>query len=126
MVAAVAAPLQERWPALATVPPALAWLGIRSDLGCAPRTLDAYARGLSEYLAFCAGLGADPVQAKREHIARFVRHLTERLARHTGGGAISSGRHCRRARACRLWQQPMPTSSPARCAPMSRPGRWVC
>lgn len=94
MAAAVAVPLQERWPVLAAVPPALAWLGMRSDLGAAARTLDAYARGLSEYLAFCAGLGADPIRAKREHVARFVRHLTERPARHAGAGPSFSGRPC--------------------------------
>ena len=42
---AAAASLQDRWPVLAAVPPALAWLGMRADLGIAPRTLDAYARG---------------------------------------------------------------------------------
>ena len=89
-----AVPLQERWPALAAVPPALAWLGMRSDLGIAPRTLDAYARGVSEYLAFCAALGTDPLTAGREHVARFVRHLTERPARHPGVNSSSSGRPC--------------------------------
>src|SRR3954470_25067981 len=63
---AAAASLQDRWPVLAAVPPALAWLGMRADLGIAPRTLDAYARGLSEYLAFCAASGADPLTAGRE------------------------------------------------------------
>ena len=86
--------LQERWPILAAVPSALAWLRMRADLGIAPRTLDAYARGLSEYLAFCADLGADPVQAKREHVARFVRHLAERPARHAGAGPSFSVRPC--------------------------------
>jgi hypothetical protein len=38
---AVIASLGERWPVLATQPTALEWLGIRSDLGIAPRTLDA-------------------------------------------------------------------------------------
>jgi integrase/recombinase XerD len=84
--------LPERWPALAAVPPALAWLGMRADLGLAPRTLDAYAQGLSEYLAFCADLGADPLLAGREHVARFVRHLTERPARHAGAASSFSGR----------------------------------
>ena len=45
---AAAASLQERWPTLAAVPPALARLNMRADPGIAPRTLDAYARGLSE------------------------------------------------------------------------------
>lgn len=85
--------LQERWPALAAVPPALAWLSMRSDLGLAPRTLDAYARGLSEYLTFCADREADPVLAGREHVARFVRHLTERPSRHASADP-SSDRPC--------------------------------
>lgn len=88
---AATAPLQERWPALVAVPPALAWLGMRADLGIAPRTLDAYARGLCEYLVFCTALKTDPLAARREHIARFVRHLTERPSRHAGA-AFFSGR----------------------------------
>ncbi len=87
-----AAPLQECWPALAAMPSALAWLSMRSDLGIASRTLDAYARGVSEYLAFCAALETDPLTAGREHVARFVRHLTERPARHPGTDPSSTGR----------------------------------
>ena len=81
--------LQERWPVLAAVPAALGWLGMRADLGVAPRTLDAYARGLSEYLLFCEAVGADPLSAKREHVARFVRHLTERPAQRAGASSFS-------------------------------------
>ena len=81
--------LQERWPALAAVPPALAWLSMRANLGLAHRTIDAYARGLSEYLAFSAEAAADPLSARREHVARFVRHLTERPSWHAGAGAGS-------------------------------------
>jgi integrase/recombinase XerD len=87
---AAAASLQDRWPVLAAVPPALAWLGMRADLGIAPRTLDAYARGLSEYLAFCAASGADPLTAGREHVARFVRHLTDRPSRRAGADPFPS------------------------------------
>jgi site-specific recombinase XerD len=93
-MAASSPSLEERWPVLATVPPALAWLSMRADLGIAPRTLDAYARGLSEYLAFCAALGIDPLSAGRDHVARFVRHLTERPLRHIGAAASVSGRPC--------------------------------
>ena len=76
--------LQERWPALAAVPPALAWLSMRADQGLAHRTIDAYARGLSEYLAFSTASAADPMVAQRDHVARFVRHLTERPLRRAG------------------------------------------
>ena len=36
------------------------WLRIWSDLGRAPRTIDAYARGLAEYLEVCEREGVDP------------------------------------------------------------------
>jgi integrase/recombinase XerD len=79
--------LQERWPALAAVPPALAWLSMRADLGLAHRTVDAYARGLSEYLVFSKASAADPLVAGRDHVARFVRHLTERPSQHASTDA---------------------------------------
>jgi len=91
-----AAPLWERWPALAAVPPALAWLSMRADLGLAHRSTDAYARGLSEYLVFCAAAAADPLTVRREHVARFVRHLTERPSRHVGADAGSPSSACPR------------------------------
>jgi site-specific recombinase XerD len=75
---AITVSLAERWPVLAAEPNALAWLGIRSALGIAPRTLDAYCRGLSEYLIFCTADSADPLTAGRDHIARYVRELTQR------------------------------------------------
>jgi integrase len=67
---------------------------MRADLGIAPRTLNAYAFGLAEYLAFGAAVGIDSLSAGREHIARFVRHLTERPSRHAGAALSSSGRPC--------------------------------
>ena len=88
--------LQEHWPVLAAVPPALAWLSMRADLGLAPRTIDAYARGLSEYLEFSAAAAADPLSARREHVARFVRHLTERSSRRAGADAGSRSPVCPR------------------------------
>ena len=82
--------LQDRWPALAAVPPALAWLSIRSNLGLAPRTLDAYSRGLSEYLVFCAAASTDPLTAGRDHVARYVRELTQRPLRRASADTASS------------------------------------
>jgi hypothetical protein len=35
-------------------------LGIWADLGRAPRTIDAYSRGLAEYLELCERDGIDP------------------------------------------------------------------
>lgn len=73
---AVVMSLQERWPIVAATPSAMAWLSMRADLGLAPRTIDAYARGLLDYLQFCRRSAVDPVTAGADHVARFVRYLT--------------------------------------------------
>ncbi|GAA0896574.1 hypothetical protein GCM10009574_073960 [Streptomyces asiaticus] len=41
--------LTEKWPVLGRYEQAATWLTIWTDLGRAPRTIDAYARGLAEY-----------------------------------------------------------------------------
>ena len=74
-------PLAMRWPVLAGCPEALTWLGIQVDLGLAPRTIEAYARGLTDYLLVCEREGIDPLTAERAEIARYVRDLTERPSR---------------------------------------------
>ena len=57
------------------------WLSIWADLGRAPRTIDAYARGLAEYLEACERNGIDPVAATRAQAAAFVRELRTRPGR---------------------------------------------
>ena len=69
-----------RWPVLGRHDRALEWLRIWIDLGRAPRTIDAYARGLAEYLQVCEREGINPLTATRAHVAVFVRELTS-LAR---------------------------------------------
>ncbi|MFC5819229.1 tyrosine-type recombinase/integrase [Nonomuraea harbinensis] len=73
--------LEEKWPVLGRHARAAEWLRIWADLGRAPRTIDAYARGLAEYLEVCEREGVDPVTASRAHIGVFVRALTERRSR---------------------------------------------
>jgi len=43
----------EKWPVLGRCERAAEWLPICSDLVRASRTIDAYGRGLAEYLQFC-------------------------------------------------------------------------
>jgi integrase/recombinase XerD len=59
-------------------PEAWAWLSLQTNLGLAPRTLDAYGRGLADYLRVCAREGIEPLTATRSDIARYVRDLTSR------------------------------------------------
>jgi integrase/recombinase XerD len=74
----------EKWPVLGRCERAAEWLQIWSDLGRAPRTIDAYGRGLAEYLQVCERDGIDPLTANRSQVAAFVRELTSRPSR---GGA---------------------------------------
>ncbi len=77
-----------RWPVLAEQERAAEWLQVWADLGRAPRTIDAYARGLAEYLTVCQRKGVDPIAATRAHVAAYVRELTERPSRR-GANVVS-------------------------------------
>ena len=61
--------LEEKWPVLGRHERAAVWPRVWADLGRAPRTLDAYARGLAEYLEMCERVGVEPLGADRAHIA---------------------------------------------------------
>ena len=74
--------LEEKWPVLGRHEHAATWLRIWSDLGRAPRTIEAYARGLGEYLELCERDGIDPLVANKANVASFVRELTGRPSRH--------------------------------------------
>jgi site-specific recombinase XerD len=80
--------LTARWSAFANCPEAVAWLRIQADLGLAPRTIEAYARGLADYLAVCHRDEYDPLTAGRAEIARYVRDLAER-PNHRGPNVIA-------------------------------------
>lgn len=84
--------LEEKWPVLGRHARAAEWLQIWADLGRAPRTIDAYARGLAEYLLVCERESIDPAAASRAHIALFVRELRTRPSRRgTNVVALDSG-----------------------------------
>ena len=78
----------DKWPVIGRHERAAEWLQVWTDLGRAPRTIDAYTRGLAEYLLMCDRVGVDPLTAKRAHIAVYVRELTERPSRR-GANVVS-------------------------------------
>jgi integrase/recombinase XerD len=80
--------LEEKWPILGRHEHAARWLRMWADLGRAARTIDAYGVGLAEYLEVCEREGVDPVEANREHIARYVRELSARPGRR-GANVVS-------------------------------------
>jgi integrase/recombinase XerD len=84
--------VETKWPVLTQHDRALEWLRIWIDLGRAPRTIDAYGRGLAEYLQVCEREGIDPLAATRAQVAVFVRELTSRPSRRgTNVVALDSG-----------------------------------
>ena len=97
--------LREKWPVIGRHEQATTWLQIWTDLGRAPRTIDAYARGLAEYLLMCEREGVDPVTANRAHVAVFVRELTSRpsLSRRERGGDRLGDRGWRTPRSSSGW-----------------------
>ena len=72
----------ERWPDLGSCPLAVRWLVWQQDLGRSPRTIEAYARSLVDYLRFCDRNEIGVVAAGRAEIAGYVRDLRERPGRH--------------------------------------------
>ena len=69
---------EEKWPVLVRHERAAEWLQIWSDLGRAARTIDAYGRGLAEFLEVCEREGVEPLTAGRADVAAFVRDLMSR------------------------------------------------
>ncbi|MER7877647.1 hypothetical protein ABTY63_29575 [Streptomyces solisilvae] len=67
--------LERKWPVLGRHERAAEWLQVWTDLGREPRTIDAYARGLAEYLMMCERENVEPLTAGRAHIAVYVREL---------------------------------------------------
>jgi hypothetical protein len=64
----------------------------QQDLGRSPRTVDAYARSLVDYLRFCDRHKIGVTAAGRAEIAGYVRDLRERPGRHGPGVvALNSG-----------------------------------
>ncbi len=77
---------------------ARAWLDIQNRLQLAPKTIDAYGRGLNDFLSFCARQAIQPEGITREQVALYVQDLATRpnpkganiLAFPSGGGLANS------------------------------------
>lgn len=67
-----------RYPLAGRSSSAKTWLTIQANLGLAANTINAYARGLEEYLAFASERRFSPEAATREHVSAYVRELSTR------------------------------------------------
>jgi integrase/recombinase XerD len=86
--AAVDTPVAARWPELGSCRWAARWLMLQADLGRSPRTVDAYARALVDYLRFCERGSLNVAAVGRGEIAAYVRDLRERPGR--GGANVAA------------------------------------
>ncbi|MCY6494594.1 tyrosine-type recombinase/integrase [Leptolyngbya sp. GGD] len=68
----------ERYPLTAQSRSSRDWLQIHANLGSSPNTIDAYARGLNDYLHFCTSAVINPETARKVDIAAYVQDLSQR------------------------------------------------
>lgn len=77
-----------RYPNLAANDAARRWLQSVADLGLAANTVEAYGRSVEAFLGFSRATGVAPDQARRDHVAAFVRSVSVRK------GALANGPLC--------------------------------
>ena len=66
------------YPALAENPHGKQWIKSEALLGLAPNTIDAYARGVDDFLAFCQRAEVNLLTASKGDLARYVGDLRQR------------------------------------------------
>lgn len=97
-------PVWSHYPLVAADPQGRSWLTLIDNLGRSPATVDAYARGLNQYLEFCRACNINATAATLEHVSLFVRHLRGEDARFLPvRPAVSNATLQQRITAVRLW-----------------------
>jgi site-specific recombinase XerD len=64
-----------------------AWIKLQCDLGKAPNTVTAYARGIMDFVHFCQSKNIDLISARKDSIAAYLNDLRTRPP-----GAVCAGR----------------------------------
>jgi len=100
----------DRFPRVEGTAEGRRWLEIQHMLGLAANTVEAYGRGLEDFLRWCAGAGVEAVGAGRAELAGYVGDLRSRpgprgrgvVALHSGAG-LSNATMQQRLTAVRLF-----------------------
>ena len=108
--ASVIEPQWDKYPLVAHLATARAWLQIQADLGRAAHTVDAYGRDLEDYLQVCARLAITARDCEKDQIARYVRDLSQRpnprrakVVDRAAGAGLSNATMQRRITVLRLY-----------------------
>jgi len=97
-------PNWSRYPQVAENQHGRLWLSLLENLGRSSATIDAYARGLDQYLSFCAAADVTAETATLAHVSLFVRHLRgEEVSFLSSRPAVSNATLHQRLSAVRLW-----------------------
>ena len=96
-------PVWSHYPLAAAEPQGRSWLTLLGNLGRSPATVDAYGRGLDQYLRFCRDLRLDASSATLEHVSLFVRHLNGEVDGAPARVRVSNATLQQRLTAVRLW-----------------------
>jgi len=96
-------PVWSHYLLAAAEPHGRSWLTLLGNLGRSPATVDAYGRGLDQYLRFCRDLRLDAPSATLEHVSLFVRHLNGEADDAPARSRVSNATLQQRLTAVRLW-----------------------
>lgn len=96
-------PIWTSFPTAAADSHCRTWLTLLGNLGRSPATIDAYGRGLDQYLRFCRELGVDAADATLEQVSLFVRHLRGDPGEVQARARVSDATLHQRLTAVRLW-----------------------
>lgn len=99
-------------------PTAQEWLSLLANLGRAERTIDAYGRGLDQYLGFCTMQGIEPIQATLADVSLFVRW--QRGEDEAKRAPVANSTLLQRITAIRLWYDHLVYSGLRERNPVSR------
>ncbi len=93
-----------RYPTMAANEPARRWLQSVADLGLASNTVEAYGRGVEQFLLFSRAMGVAPESARRDHIAAYVRFAsTKKATKDEGAQPVANATLQQRLTAVRLY-----------------------
>ena len=94
-----------RYPTIAANEPARRWLQSVADLGLASNTVEAYGRGVEQFLLFNRAMGVTSENARRDHIAAYVRFASAKRGDKDGAGvqAVANATLHQRLTAVRLY-----------------------
>ncbi|WP_030870449.1 tyrosine-type recombinase/integrase [Streptomyces sp. NRRL S-37] len=75
-----------KFPTVAEHQLAHRWLQFTANIGRAPNTIDAYGRAVEDHLRFCAVHGTDPLLARADTVAAWIRDMLDRPLRRPAKG----------------------------------------